>query len=172
MGPLAGDTARGRGGRKDAKQESTQLAGQRDFILHQHLLPSFYGSAPATLRPEHHPHIPSPSCRNRHCWVPQAAQCSPSHRLHSCRRGCPTADMVLLVTGWSQTQERDQHISRELSITSGRTALVPKAARVPGPMQRAPAGLLQSTVLRQGGVSFKPVIRRLTSQVQCVSGVV
>lgn len=115
---------------------------------------------------------PVPPAGTDTAGVPQAAQHSPSHRLHSCRRSCPTADTVLPVTGWSQTQEGAQHISGELSITSGRTALVPEAAGVPGTGAEGAWGLLRSTVLMQGGLSFKPVIKRLTSQVQCVTGVV
>lgn len=73
----------------------------------------------------------------------------------------------LLVSGWSQTQKGAQDGPRELSITSGSAAPVPEAAGVPGPHAE---GCLRGSI--RGGVSSKPVIGRLMSQVQCVIGAV
>lgn len=72
-----------------------------------------------------------------------------------------------LVSGWSQTQEGAQDGPGGLSITAGSAAPIPEAAGVPEPRAE---GCLQGSIW--GGVSSKPVIGRLMSQVQCVIGAV
>lgn len=150
MGLLAGDTERGGGGRKDAKAREHSTGRAEGLFSAPGFVAQFFWLCPSLLRPENHPHFPHPSRRSRCCWGPSGC---PSTALGTGSAPVEEAAQQLTwglqVTGWSQTQEGAQHISRELSITSGRTALAPRCLRMPGcqgPAQRAASG----AALQQG----------------------
>lgn len=118
------------------RQESTQLAGQRDCFLLQDLLLHFSGCVPACRGQQITPISPIPLAGAVAARVPQAAQQSPGHRFHSCRRSYPAADMGFAGyrlepdTGGSSAHLRraQHHLGQDCLGPAA-----PEDARVPGP---------------------------------------
>lgn len=156
----AGDAERGGEGKKVQSQESSKLGAEGPFsapgfvalFFCRHPSPdqqifSFLQPLCQEQAPLGSPRLPYTILGTGFTWVEDFAQ--------------------QLVSGWSQTQEGAQDGPGGLSITSGSAAPIPEAAGVPEPRAE---GCLQGSIW--GGVSSKPVIGRLMSQVQCVIGAV
>lgn len=157
----AGDAERGGEGKKKCRAKRAVGWGQRDHFLLQVLLLCFSATIQAlTSKP---PLFPQPLCQE------QAPLGSPRLPYTILGTGSTWVEDFAqqLVSGWSQTQEGAQDGPGELSITSGSTAPIHEAAGVPEPHAE---GCLQGSIW--GGVSSKPVIGRLMSQVQRVIGAV
>lgn len=158
MGLLAGDAEKGGERRKDAKSRE-HLAGRAEGLFSAPgFVAQFFWLCPGPAEASKSPPLPQSLLQEQRLLgsprLPSTVLGTGSTPIEEVALQLPWG---LLDTSWSQTQEGAQHISGELSITLGRTALTLRCLKLPGcqgPVQRAASGAALQHSAHMGWGSF------------------